>query len=102
MILVAPATTKNIDPRVRRWLESLKEIKVNDDTYRRAEEIASVRNITISDLVEELVDSVTGNRDLVTSDLDTLFAALDSGRNTKSVGRLRRDELHDRPVLHQY
>ena len=80
----------------------MKEIKVNDDTYRRAEEIASVRNITISDLVEELVDSVTGNRDLVTSVLDTLFAALDSGRSTKSVSRLRRDELHDRPVLHQY
>ena len=74
----------------------MKEIKVNDDTYRRAEEIASVRNITISDLVEELVDSVTGNRDLVTSDLDTLFAALDKGRNTKPVGRLRRHELHDR------
>ena len=48
----------------------MKEIKVNDDTYRRAEEIASVRNITISDLVEELVDLVTGDRDPVTSDLD--------------------------------
>ena len=102
MILVAPATTKNTNPRVRRWLESLKEIKVSDDTYRRARDIASARNITISDLVAELVESVTGDRHPVTSDLDALFAALDSGRNTKFVGRLRRDELHDRPVLHQY
>ena len=35
----------------------MKEIKVNDDTYRRAGEIAIMRNITISDLVEELVES---------------------------------------------
>jgi len=80
----------------------MKEIRVNDEAYRRAGDIASARNITISDLVEELVESVTGDLHPVTSDLDTLFAALDSGRNTKSVGRLRRDELHDRPVLHQY
>ncbi len=74
----------------------MKEIKVNDDTYRRARDIASARNITISDLVEELVESVAGDRHPVTSDLDTLFAALDKGRNTKPVGRLRRHELHDR------
>ncbi len=28
-----------------------------------------------------------------------LFAALDKGRNTESVGQLRREELYDRPVL---
>ena len=61
----------------------MKEIKVNDDTYRRAEEIASVTNITISDLVEELVESVTEDRHPVTSDLDVLFAALDKGRNSQ-------------------
>ena len=80
----------------------MKEIRVNDEAYRRAGDIASARNITVSDLVEELVESVTGDRHPVTSDLDALFAALDKGRNTKPVGRLRRHELHDRPVLHRY
>ena len=80
----------------------MKEIRVNDEAYRRAGDIASARNITVSDLVEELVESVTGDRHPVTSDLDTLFAALDKGWNTKPVGRLRRHELHDRPVLHRY
>jgi hypothetical protein len=28
-----------------------------------------------------------------------LFAALDQARNTQPVGRLKRDELYDRPVL---
>ena len=57
----------------------MKEIRVNDEAYRRAGDIASARNITISDLVEELVESVTGDLHPVTSDLDALFAALDFG-----------------------
>ncbi len=36
----------------------MKEIRVNDDAYRRAGDIASARNITISDLVEELIESL--------------------------------------------
>ena len=64
----------------------MKEIRVNDAAYRRAGDIANARKITISDLVEELVDSVTGDRHPATSDLDALFAALDKGRNTKPVG----------------
>ena len=79
----------------------MKEIRVNDEAYRRAGDIAGARNITISDLVEELVESVAGDRYPVTSDLDALFAALDKGRDIKPVGRLRRHELHDRPVLHR-
>ncbi len=80
----------------------MKEIRVNDEAYRRAGDIASARNITISDLVEELVESVTADRHPVTSDLDALYAALDKGRNTKPFGRLRRHELHERSVLHRY
>ena len=72
----------------------MKEIRVNDEAYRRAGDIASARNITISDLVEELVESVTEDRHPVTSDLDVLFAALDKGRNTQPIGRLRRRELY--------
>jgi hypothetical protein len=29
-----------------------------------------------------------------------LFAALDKGRNLKPIGRLKRDELYDRNLLH--
>jgi predicted DNA-binding ribbon-helix-helix protein len=92
--LDAQATTRNTNPKVHKWLESVKKIRINDDAYRRAGDIASARNITISDLVEELVESVTGDRHPVTSDLDALFASLDKGRNTKPVGRLGRCELY--------
>ena len=72
----------------------MKEIRVNDDAYRRAGDIASARNITISDLVEELIESVTEDGHPVTSDLGALFAALDKGGNPKPVGRGRRRELY--------
>ncbi len=80
----------------------MKEIRMNDEAYKRAENIAGARNISVSDLVENLVDSISEDRPPVDDDLGVLFAALDKGRNTKPVGRLRRHELHDRPVLHRY
>lgn len=80
----------------------MKEIRVNDEAYRRAKDIANARSITMNELLEELVDSVSEDRHPLDRDLDALFVALDKGRNTKPVGRLRRHELHDRPVLHRY
>ena len=80
----------------------MKEIRLDDDTYHRAESIARDRNTSVSSLVEELVKSAMDDRRPVGDDVEVLFAALDKGRNTKPVGRLRRPELHDRPVLHRY
>ncbi len=82
----------------------MKEItlKIEDDAYRRAERIANARKVSVSTLVEQLVESVTSNAQPNSDDLNHLFSALDIGRNTESIGPLRRQELHDRSVLHRY
>lgn len=82
----------------------MKEIvlKIDDDAYRRAEEIANARKISLSALVEELVESVSNGAQPNPDDINNLFFALDKGRNTEPIGRLVRQELHDRPVLHRY
>ncbi|HEY6230301.1 MAG TPA: DUF6364 family protein [Pyrinomonadaceae bacterium] len=77
-------------------------VKIDDAAFQRAESIANEKNISVSALVEELVVSVTKAAHPTSNDLNQLFAALDKGRNTKSVAKLRREELHDRAVLHRY
>jgi hypothetical protein len=85
-------------------LETMKEIvvRIDDDAYRRAEGIANERKISVSTLLEELVESVTNDAQPNSDDINHLFSALDKGRNTEPIGPLRRQELHDRPVLHRY
>lgn len=77
-------------------------VRIDDDAYRRVEGIANARKISLSTLVEELVVSVTNDAQPDSDDINHLFAALDKGRNTEPIGLLRRQELHDRPVLHRY
>ena len=77
-------------------------VKIDDDAYRRAEGIANARKISLSALVEELVESVTNDAQPSSDDINNLFSALDKGRNTESIGPLQRQKLHDRPVLHRY
>ena len=77
-------------------------VKIDDHAYRRAESIASARDISLSALIEELVESVTNDAQPNSDDINHLFSALDKGRNTDPIGRLGRQELHDRPVLHRY
>ncbi|MBC8031446.1 MAG: hypothetical protein H7Z16_15160 [Pyrinomonadaceae bacterium] len=82
----------------------MKEIilKIDDDAYRRAEGIASARKISVSALVEELVESATSEPQPSSDGLESLFTALDKGRNTEPIGHLKRQELHDRQVLHRH
>ena len=82
----------------------MKEIvlRIDDDAYRRAEGIANAREISLSALIEELVDSVTNGARPNSDDINNLFSALDEGRNTEPIGGLCRQELHDRPVLHRH
>jgi hypothetical protein len=77
-------------------------VRIDDEAYRRAEGIANAREISLSALVEELVESVANDARPNSDDVANLFTALDKGRNTESLGPLRRQELHDRPVLHRY
>jgi len=79
----------------------MKEIvlKIDDDAFRRAQDIAKAREISVSALVEELVESATNDTEPNSDDIKNLFSALDKGRNTEPIGRLGRQELHDRPAL---
>lgn len=77
-------------------------VKIDDDAYRRAESIAKARKMPLSTFVEELVESATEDPRPNSDDIKSLFSALDKGRNTEPIGRLEREELHDRPVLHRY
>ena len=77
-------------------------VKIDDDAYRRAEGIANARKISLSALLEELVESVTNETEPTSDDVNNLFSALDQGRNTEPIGRLGRQDLHDRPILHRY
>ena len=77
-------------------------VKIDDDAFRRAEDIANARKISVAALVEELVESVSNDAQPNSDDINHLFFALDKGRNTEPIGRLGRQELHDRPVLHRY
>jgi len=82
----------------------MKEIvlKVDDAVYQRVKDIARARNLSLNALVEELVESATDDARPNSDDIKNLFSALDKGRNTEPIGRLEREELHDRPVLHRY
>jgi predicted transcriptional regulator len=82
----------------------MKEIvlKIDDDAYRRVEDIANARKISLNALVEELVESASNGAQHTADDVNKLFSALDKGRNTEPIGRLGRQKLHDRPVLHRY
>lgn len=82
----------------------MKEIvlKLEDDAYRRAEDIANARKISVSALLEELVESATNDAQPTSDDINNLFSALDKGRNADTVGRLDRQGLHDRTLLHRY
>jgi predicted DNA-binding ribbon-helix-helix protein len=67
----------------------MKEIllKIDDEAYRRAEDITNARKISLNALVEELVESVTNDAQPNSDDINNLFLALDKGRNTESIGR---------------
>ena len=86
----------------RDWLMKEIVVKLDDDAYRRAEGVANARKISLSALVEELVGSVTNETQPSSDDVNSLFCALDKGRNTEPIGRLGRQDLHDRPILHRY
>ena len=78
-------------------------IDLPDEMLHRAKIIAAQRKTTLRELV------ITGlSHALETSQIDegqrrrradALIAALDKGRNTEPIGRLNREEIHDRHQL---
>ena len=94
-------------------------VTIPDDVYDRAERRAATRGATLPDEVAGLVRCYaseakvpwaigeTEREPTETQDtrqhemtLAKLFAVLNNSHNETSVGRLNRDELYDRTVLH--
>lgn len=79
-------------------------LEIPDKLFKRAKLKAVHEGLALKDIINRALE-----RDLASSSAedttarrtraDRLFAALDQARNTQPVGRLNRDELHDRPVL---
>lgn len=78
-------------------------LDIPDNVFKKAKLKAVHEGMALKDIVTRALE-----RELAMSASDTsarraradrLFAALDQARNTQPVGRLNRDELHDRPVL---
>jgi hypothetical protein len=74
-------------------------VTVDDEIYRQARIVAAERNQTVTALVREYLQSLQPAQASHEENVRRLFEALDQSRNTRSVGRLRREELYDRRVL---
>jgi hypothetical protein len=62
-------------------------LRIDDEAYRRAEDIASAGKISLNALVEELFEPVTNDGQPGSDHINNMFSALDKGRNTESIGR---------------
>jgi hypothetical protein len=65
---------------------------------RAVHEGLALKDIVTRALVRDLA-ATSGEAATRQARASQLFAALDQARNTQPVGRLKRDELYDRPVL---
>ena len=77
-------------------------VELSEDIYERAERRAAAHGTTLRQQATQLLrDFANSHADATISggDVSRLFAALDTARNVKPVGSLRRDELYDRDVL---
>ena len=78
-------------------------IDLPDEVLYLAKAVAVQRRTTLKELVIAGLQLVTKSESNPhASRTGRLFAALDKGRNTESVGPLNREEIYDRPVLRRH
>jgi plasmid stability protein len=71
-------------------------LSVDDETYRRARILAAERGTSVSALVREYLQTLSGKAASKTEEVDELFAALDRAQHLRASERLSRDEAHAR------
>ena len=78
-------------------------LDIPDQLFKKAKLKAVHEGMALKDIVTRALErdlaSPVSDTDTRRARADRLFAALDQARNTQPVGRLNRDEIHDRPVL---
>jgi hypothetical protein len=71
-------------------------ITVANDLYRRARIAAAERDTTVTAMLREYLERLGPTTPNRAQQAAELLKALDSGRNRRPIGPLRREELHDR------
>lgn len=77
-------------------------LSVPDEVYENAANAAAERATSVDSLVAGLLGQLERRVTAPASHaaaVGELFAALDAGRNTSPIGRLRREEIYDRPIF---
>jgi hypothetical protein len=77
-------------------------IELPEEVLQRAKIAAVQRKTTLKDLIlRSLVKELDAPAD-TTNDTDAFVAAFSRGNNSDSpVGKINRDEIYDRPILHR-
>lgn len=75
-------------------------IDIPDEILHRAKIVSAQRKTTLKALImnglKQELDGVSDNQ----IEVDSLVEALSKGRNNQPVGKLSREEIYDRPLLH--
>ncbi len=71
-------------------------LSVDDETYHRARIVAAERDTSVSALVREYLQTLSGEAAGQAKAVDELFAALDRAQDPRASERLSRDEAHAR------
>lgn len=75
-------------------------IDIPDDVLYRAKVVSAQRKTTLKALVMHGLLRELDGGDPMPVTPDPLIAALSNGHNTKPVGRLNREQIHDRKIFH--
>lgn len=76
-------------------------LQLPDDLLERAERRAAQRGAVLQIEIVDWIRSYGASDDHpANANVAQLIQALNAGRNTQPIGRLDRDPLHDREVLH--
>ena len=77
-------------------------LEIPDELFKKAKLQAVHEGVALKDVItraleREFAPTVSGEARKARA--KRLFSALDKARNTRPVGRLTREEIHDRPLL---
>ncbi len=77
-------------------------IDLPEEVLHRAKIVAAQQKTTLKELVLLGLQTVLSSGAVVDRRVDDLAEALGKGHNTEPVGRLRREEIYDRPIVRRH
>jgi hypothetical protein len=77
-------------------------LEIPDGVFKRAKLKAVEEGVSLKTVIVRAIEREVGasaDAGARRKRANRLFAALDKGRNNRTVGKLKREELYDRPLL---